>query len=507
MIIRKPYAFLIKNFKLIHFIMLLISGFVLYKTKITLNFFNDYVRTRQFIESETLINDTIPIIMALFAFLLIGAAIMIVVLFRKKDKPTLFYISSIIYYILFIVAVVISRGIMTTIIYEGIDPRVSRIIRDVWLIGFYLQIIIVGFYFIRAVGFDVKKFNFGEDIHELQIEEEDNEEIEIATRFDRDKIKMKAAMQKEELKAFYYENRLMIIMILILLFVIIPSVFVARSIVANKRYTENEVIKFDDFEFKVLETLLTTKDNKGNIIFKGDTIYLIVKFNINNLSSKKRGIKLNNLRLEIEDNVYLPKTTYYDSFTDIGKGYNEQTIEKESKDFIAVYVLDDEKLKKPIVLRYTDSIKVKNNEANALYYRINIEPKNIDDDVRKVTYNLGQELIVKDNNIKFKIDNSELKEEYTYTLNNKTKYIVYTYGIVLSINTDNAIGLSTILKESGTIKYKIGDKTYNQEVNVIIPNGYKGNNLYLGVTEDMKDAESIELSIKSRTIDYIYKIK
>ena len=109
MIIRKPYAFLIRNFKLIHFIMLLISGYILYRTKIAYNFFNDYAKTRQFIDSETLISDTLPLFITILAFILIGAAVMIIVLLRKKDKPTLFYISSIIYYIGFIVVLVISR--------------------------------------------------------------------------------------------------------------------------------------------------------------------------------------------------------------------------------------------------------------------------------------------------------------------------------------------------------------------------------------------------------------
>lgn len=507
MIIRKPYAFLIKNFKLIHFIMLLISGFILYRTKITLDFFNEYVKTRQFIDSETLIADTIPIVMAIFALILITAAVSIVILFRKKDKPTLFYISNIIYYILFIIIVVVSRGIMTTIIFEGIDPRISRIVRDIWLIAYYLQFVLVGFYFIRAVGFDVKKFNFGEDLHELQIEEEDNEEIEIATKFDRDKLKMRVAMQREELKSFYYENKLMILLISFLLFIVIPGVFIVRSVIANKRYTENEVIKLDNFEFKVTETLITKKDSKGNVLFKGNNSYLIVKFNLNNLSDKKRGLKLNNLRLEIGEDVFIPKITYYDYFTDFGTGYTDQAISKESKDFIAVYVLSDDKLDEPIIVRYTDSIVVKDNEASALYYRINVSPEKVDKDSREVSYNLGQELIIKDSDIKFKINSAEVKDDYTYIYNDKTKYIVYTYGSVLSINTDSTTSLINALKNEGTIKYKIGNSTFTQDINVITPATYKGNNLYLGVSEDMKDAESIELVFKTRTIEYIYKIK
>ena len=43
MILRKPYAILIKNFKLIHFIMALMMGFLFYKTSSILSFLNDYL--------------------------------------------------------------------------------------------------------------------------------------------------------------------------------------------------------------------------------------------------------------------------------------------------------------------------------------------------------------------------------------------------------------------------------------------------------------------------------
>ncbi|MBQ6282854.1 MAG: hypothetical protein IJK66_04930 [Bacilli bacterium] len=507
MIVRKPYAFLIKYFKAIHLFMLALSVYVFYHTKIALEFFNDYVRTRQFIESETLINDTIPLSMAIFAFLLIAITVMILILFRKKDKPIVFYLSSVIFYFIFILFVLVSRGIMPTIIFEGIDPRISRIIRDIWLISYYLQIVLLVFYFIRAIGFDVKKFNFGEDLHELRIEDEDSEEIELATKFDRDKFRIKVAMEKEELKSFYYENKFIIIIIFILTVVVIPGVFIIKDIAANKRYSENEVINLNKFEFKVTNTYITKKDSKGNTLFKGNTSYLIVKFNINNLTNNKRGIKLNNLRLEINDNVYIPKTIYYDYFSDIGTGYTDQTISKESKDFIAVYVLPDSELSNNIILRYTDSLKVKNNEATALYYRIIIKPNNIDESIRKVNYKLGDELSIKNSNIKFKIDNSKIKEEFTYEENYKTKYIVYVTGIVLSLECDSKVNLMNALTKYGSIQYKIGDSTYTESINNVTPNNYKESILYLGVNEDMKNADSIDLVLKSRDIEYIYKVK
>lgn len=513
MIIRKPYAFLIKNFKLIHFVMLLIAAFVMYKTNNTLSFFNDYVSTRQFIESETLVNDTISILMAVFAFILIFGSVSIVVLFRKKDKPTLFYIASIIFYMAFIALVIASRGILTEIILNGIDPRVARLVRDIWLISFWLQVILVVFYFIRALGFDIKKFNFGEDIHEFKIEAEDNEEFELTTRFDADKAKMRAAMRKEEWKSFYFENRFMIILILFLLIVVIPGAFVAKNIIDSKKYAENEVIKLNELEFKVVETYVTKRNYKGESIFKDDNSFLIVKFNLNNLTEKELGIKLNNLRVESHGNVYEYNNTYYELFTDLGKGYVAQTVSKSSKDFIAVYVVKDSDLEvdenNNIILRYASRIAVKNNEAKATYYRIIINPQNLDTDVNTKNLELGEELRV--TGTVMNLEHYNIKDKFTYEVSNKTKYIVNPVGLVLLLNYEYANGnnmkISEFLSTYSKIKYTVGDKTYTENIKDITPNNYDKKELYLAVSETIKDADSVNLVIKLRTNEYIYKIK
>ena len=43
MILRKPYAILIKNFKLIHIILAIFMGYLFYKTNMVLSFLNEYL--------------------------------------------------------------------------------------------------------------------------------------------------------------------------------------------------------------------------------------------------------------------------------------------------------------------------------------------------------------------------------------------------------------------------------------------------------------------------------
>lgn len=513
MIIRKPYAFLIKYFKLIHFFILLVSTYIFFKSMNVLDFFNEYVSTRQFIESDTLINDTIPIAIIVFSIFLIAACSSIVILFKRKDKPTLFYISSVIYYLVFIIVCSLSRAIINTIIFDGIDPRIARIVRDVWLIAVILQFAVIGFSLIRTLGFDVKKFNFGEDLHELQIEADDDEEVEITTAFDADKLKMKVAMQKEELKSFFYQNKFMIIVILILLVVVIPSTLVARNIIANKRYKIGEVIDLDDFNLKITGAYVTKKNYKGDTLFKGNNSYLIVSFNINNLKEEERGITLNNLRLEVNDKIYMPKTSYYEHFSDLGTGYDGFKISKESKDYIAVYAINDEDLEHEMIIRYADRLTVKNSQVDAVYYRTIIEPENIDIEKTLVNRTIGQDLIIDYNELKgtkLNISHYNLKDKFTYEVNGKTRYIINSVGLVLSLNydfTSNGISFSDFLTKNVSLKYKYNNNVYSQKISNITPANYKTDEIYLAVSENLKDATEINLVINVRNTEYVYKIK
>lgn len=510
MILRKPYAFLIKNFRLISFLILLFSSYILYRSAAALSFFNEYVDTRQFIESDTLISDIVPISMMFFSIFLIVGCTSIVILFKKKDKPILFYVISIIYYTLFILICFITRGMIRTLIYDGLDPRVARVIRDVWLIATILQIPVVVFSLVRTLGFDIKKFNFGEDLNELQISEEDNEEIEVSTRFDADKIKMKAAMQREELKAFFYENMLIIILIAFLSFVVIPTSLIAKSIIDNKKYKINETIDLDDFELKITGAYITKKDYKGNTLFKGDSSYLVVSFNINNLSDIERGINLNNLRLEVNNKIYIPKVNYYDYFKDIGKGYNENKIKKESKDFIAVYVIKDEDLEYEMIIRYADKLTVKDSVVNATYYRTIIKPERLDYDKNKAEILIGKEMLIDNRwseDIKLKVLGYDLQDKFYYTTSDKTKYVINNLGLVLALDyefSNSNINFSEFIDKYVSIKYKYNNCTYTQKINILMSSK---NKIYLAVSESLKDSSEISFVVNIRNTEYVYKLK
>ena len=107
MIFRKPYAFLIKNFRLIHFMVAFLMSYVTFKTYHLLNFFNAYIQRGYFRHEGQLPSTYVPF--HIFVLVIIITAIMTVIflLMRVKNKPRLYYLVTIIFYLVIICVSVI----------------------------------------------------------------------------------------------------------------------------------------------------------------------------------------------------------------------------------------------------------------------------------------------------------------------------------------------------------------------------------------------------------------
>ena len=95
MILRKPYAFLIKHFKLIHFIMALCMGVLLYQTTILQNFFNEFAGSTQVIVDTDIANVLLGGYIYIFPVLVVIMSLIVLVLMSLKDKPRLYYLLNI----------------------------------------------------------------------------------------------------------------------------------------------------------------------------------------------------------------------------------------------------------------------------------------------------------------------------------------------------------------------------------------------------------------------------
>lgn len=375
MILRKPYAFLIKNFKLIH---LFISGLVLYliyKTNNILNFFKDYISDDI---SKIDSSNYVSIFIYLSLFLIIGLSISMIVLMRKKDKPLLFYIFTIIGYSIIFAGFVYISSILNTLEFNLLDRKTISLARDItrfMLIGQWIFLIP---YVIRTLGFDIKKFDFKKDMQELDILETDNEEFELLSPVDMKKVEKFGRRRIRELYYYYVENKAFILIILaIVLF--IGSIFIISNIdfATLKKYDENEIIKLDNFyTLKVEESYMTTKSDSGKNIAINDNFYLIVKFNINSMFNKDFNLDTNKFLVSIKNKEFIPIKTHYNYFKSYGIGYKNQDISfNDNKSYILVYNIPNEYKNKKMVLEYNYRYDNSKKEPKIIKKIVKLKPK------------------------------------------------------------------------------------------------------------------------------------
>jgi len=499
--------------------MFILTSYLLFKANRIFSFFNEYVSTRQVISIGNLADSYIPNILIIFSLLVILFSIIIAILLKQKDKPKLLYIWIIVFYFSFVIFSIISKINISIIELEGMDPQKARIIRDVSLIFYLVQIVFEAMLLVRAIGFDIKKFHFGEDLQSLNIDISDNEEVELTTGVDTDKLVRKLKMKGEDLKVFFLENKLIIILIFSFILVVIPSTIIFSNTIKNKIYSENQTINTSVISINAEESYITKYDYKGKKLLTGDSSYLILKIRIKNISENDISLDLNKYKIEIDNIIYNTNITLYDSFMDFGNGYISQKILKdESKEFILVFIINDKDIEKDIIFRYNTSIVYKNSEAKPSYIRFKLNPILFNDieDIDEVL--LDQTLIFSDsllNQTNINIDSYEISNKYSYEISGNTKYITNNLGKVMRLsykfNIDDNVefisDFSDFINRYGLIVYEYEGKEYKIYVRNITPNDYDGSYVFLSIDDNVSNATSIKFVFKIRNINYTYVLK
>ena len=134
MVLKKPYAFLIKHFRIIHLFLLIPMFYLLIKTGNIVEFLADYVSndyTLNFMDSlNSLASNYINIIMYVSVIAILTIFIAMSFLLQEKDKPTKFYNISIIYYIGIFFLITTSFNVFGMIEDDIMQNVFARIIRD-----------------------------------------------------------------------------------------------------------------------------------------------------------------------------------------------------------------------------------------------------------------------------------------------------------------------------------------------------------------------------------------
>ena len=505
MILKKPYGFLIKNFKIIHLFLTGLYIYLLIKVNAILNYYNGYIdKTENRLNAIKL--TTKYYLIAIILSIIICA--IIYALMKYKKKPKLLYFILIILYILIALVIKISYdGLQHIYIYNTLDGKTLRLYRDILRITSLFQYISIAFTLIRGLGFDIKKFNFKEDIADLNLNIDDEEEVEL-TLGSNDGLFRRIRKKIREYTYYYKENKLILITIAIsIIFIVIVSSLLNTKVI-NKIYNEKETLITDGFDLVVTNSYITDKSYKNMIISNKDNTYVIVKMYI---SPHEKGNVLNtgNILLKIDNNKYTVEEKNNNNFKDLGTVYLSQKI-LNSKEYLFIFNIPKEDNNKKMQLIYSEKNK------------INLLPKDIDSTSKEVNLKLAETLNLEETILGYgalNINSIEIKDTFTndfeYEVNNK----IYKSKLTIKSNLNTIINIKLtatlpnkfttyeLLNTYGKIKYKINNEEYTSSLmNDKTPGNYT-EGLFLEVDKNIESATNIWLEIKIRNNAYIYTLK
>lgn len=527
MILRKPYALLIKYFKVIHIILSILMIYLIYKSNNILKFFNDYIASGWKSINESEIASYINPLLFISIFSIILLSIIIYFLMRFKNKPRLYYIFTPIMYIGVLVLFFTCNSILKNAQYDVINPVTTRAIRDIILIFMGLQIIFTIFSSLRGIGFDVKKFNFRQDIADLKIAELDDEEFEIDLEVQKYKIKRKYRRKLRNFKYIFLEHKFLFNTIFISLISVI-LVFVCLNIfIFNKAFKQNQIVQLDKYSIVVNNSYLYKTDFKGNKI-TDKYQYFIVDANIINRIVDNT-FNLNKLSLEVNGKDYAPTTNIYSKFLGLGIGYSEgmELSTQTNNEYIFLFKIPVNANIKKVYLKYMYKTTYKNGSPISNYRKIKLNYYTNIESLSKNIKNLNQEMTINDTKIKlnsYEINNN-FEYNYKFCVNvdnciDSTGFITNNKNnkIILKLNSKITIGKNlnkysinnkgNIFSNFGIIKYTVDSKNYTlNNFKNLTPSIINGDNIFLEVDKKILNADKISLELIIQNTKYTFNLK
>ena len=517
MVFRKPYAFLIKNFKKIHILMLIMWAFLYYKIFLLKDFVKEFINFGTYNSSLENISNKVNIIFYFIVIVMILVSIALLILLRYKKKPWKLYLLVVLEYIvMFYVTISITSFFKT---YDPVNPVSSIYLnRDILNIVSWIQYGVLIILLIRITGLDLKKFGFNNDKEFLELDSSDREEFEINIEFDRHSFSRKYNLIKRKLNYFYQEHKFIVrIVILVLVIVLIVYTYYYFGI-KHKSYKEGDTFNAGIYSITVENAYITDKDTLGNIIEKNNK-FVLLKLKLKNNSDSNVQPDFSRYHL-MNTNVDKINTVFYDnSFKDFGNLVSDDDLlnSGKEKEFILIYKVPNKLNNNKFVLYFQEY-----NGSNDTYLRkIKLNIKDISKIEKEKVYKLGDNInIIDDKHIIF--DSIDINTNMTYN-----KYSC-TSGETCSVVQKDLVASNgkKILKitfassdyegkefidfscKYGKIKYVDNNGTvqyYN--INNLISTDYEGKEIFIDITDAISDAKEIYIDYIIRNKKISIKIK
>lgn len=448
MILKKPYAFLIKHFRLIHFILTLPLIYIVYKTHLIVNFFNQYVANSYNFQTGSDISGLYINGFMLFSIAIIIIALLsIYYLLKYKEKPIKWYVIMMIYYLILFIMLFYYSHVISTMAKEVLTAKAARVYRDVSIIIYVPQYIFIAFAALRAVGFNLKQFNFQYDLKELQITSEDNEEVEVGFELDGYKTKRWLRRFKREFKYYLIENKLMVSLVIIIFMFTSIIVYYNTRKNYNVSFSQGNSFVHQGFNIIVKDSIITNLDYKGNLV-SDKYYYLVLKINITNNRGVDSKIDYESFVIKIGDKNLIPTLDLSPHFADYGASYFGELVKPgESTDYVFAYQIEKKDIKKSYKLKVLSSFEVKKSELVTKYAVVNLTPVNVNDINIIGTFKVGDKINFNNSNVGstiLTVKNYAVAKTYIYDKVNCTEGEVCSKGMV-SPNYSKGGANSTLL--------------------------------------------------------------
>lgn len=498
----------------------------LLKTNSIFTFISEYITSN----SGTLVahvSDTLfsPWMMGTIIAILI-LTLVILGLMSFKKKPIGFYIYNIITYGFVTIVYVYSFYTIRTLEVGLVDIRVLKSIRDLTMLSLILQAVSLLMVSIRATGFNIKKFDFGQDLVDLQIAEEDNEEFEVDVELDTDHVKRRIRKTLRHAKYVYIENKFLINILTLLGIGLICFIVYLNVGVYHKVYRQNEAFTTNEFMMNITNSYITNVDYHGDS-FLEDQKLVVVEYQARNIyAMNKKIMKPERFSLVINHQRYRQTEQYQSEIYDLGNFYKKEYMSTNFQTYIMTYLIPKTVSSEQMILQYQD--------VNKKTIEIAVTPN--DDTKRTVagTFPLNQSFEMNDSIMKgtiVKLEKYEIAdqfiENYHYCItetecldgveyispsptDNYEKSLLKLTGYVdmnEKVHFTTKIDLYTLIRDYGTIYYTINgeSKKMHFKFKQVKPTKAKQDNVYyIEVRKELKNAEKITFSFMIR--DQIYEI-
>lgn len=530
MVFKKPYAFLIKNFKIIHIILCIITIYITTKFGKIVTFFSSYIsNTIKVVEG--IAGDYISVPLILLTLLSIAFSIMMIILMRRKQKPFTFYIYSALYYIIILILLIVAYNTISSLVDASMTQKTSRTLRDIYLLLSFPNYVFIIMYLIRGIGFDIKKFNFSKDLKELEISAEDNEEFEFVLGTDTYKYERKARRIIRELKYYILEHKFIFTIIggavsgIILISIIV-------NININPTHRTGKNVTVNGMQIRVNNSYITAYDYNGNIVNNNEK-YVIVDVSLKSIG-KEKVLSQDQVYLSYGNNKIYFKNTLKDYFIDFGKAYNGSLVSKDSEErVILIFPVSNKINTKSFKLNVLNTTNIdEENNYTYEYAKFKVTAKSIDKNIIEESKNFNEIMYLGETNYNKSYINIKSAKivpyyEYEYEICSDTdckkyigiektensalqKLLVITYESDLEkglpiLNTFSSDKYRSLFDKLLKIRYKSNDKTYIYSGTTKSNSNIK-NTVFITIENKVANAEGKEILIQTRSNKYFLNL-